>query len=181
MWECPDVFKINDQFFMIFSPENTDQPPKPNLSLIHILSPTTGVKGSHSATLSYKGGSYYCLAADPSIPFGTIIKITNHNLGIESTAYGIIVDRVSTAASRIVVFSLCILIPSCNNLSVTDFKYSTHFPHKSVNPSVEPHSSTLDISPFFSLLLPKPFSNWRNHSKHLSFQTIFCIITLVIR
>ena len=30
MWECPDVFKINDQFFMIFSPENTDQPPKPN-------------------------------------------------------------------------------------------------------------------------------------------------------
>ena len=55
------------------------------------LSPTTGVKGSHSA--SYNGGSYYCLAADPSIPFGTIIKITNHNLGIESTAYGIVVDR----------------------------------------------------------------------------------------
>ena len=26
-------------------------------------------------------------------PFGTIIKITNHNLGIESTAYGIVVDR----------------------------------------------------------------------------------------
>ena len=52
-----------------------------------------GVKGSHSAKLSYKGGSYYCLAADPSIPFGTIIKITNHNLGIESTAYGIVVDR----------------------------------------------------------------------------------------
>lgn len=43
--------------------------------------------------LSYNGGSYYCLAADPSIPFGTIIKITNHNLGIESTAYGIVVDR----------------------------------------------------------------------------------------
>ena len=57
------------------------------------LSPTSGVKGSHSAKLSYKGGSYYCLAADPSIPFGTIIKITNHNLGIESTAYGIVVDR----------------------------------------------------------------------------------------
>ena len=50
-------------------------------------------KGSHSAKLSYNGGSYYCLAADPSIPFGTIIKITNHNLGIESTAYGIVVDR----------------------------------------------------------------------------------------
>lgn len=57
------------------------------------LSPTTGVKGSNSAKLSYNGGSYFCLAADPSIPFGTIIKITNHNLGIESTAYGIVVDR----------------------------------------------------------------------------------------
>ena len=57
------------------------------------LSPTTGVKGSNSSKLSYNGGSYYCLAADPSIPFGTIIKITNHNLGIESTAYGIVVDR----------------------------------------------------------------------------------------
>lgn len=57
------------------------------------LSPATGVKGSNSAKLSYNGGSYYCLAADPSIPFGTIIKITNHNLGIESTAYGIVVDR----------------------------------------------------------------------------------------
>ncbi len=57
------------------------------------LSPTTGVKGSNSAKLSYNGGSYYCLAADPSIPFGTIIKITNHNLGIESIAYGIVVDR----------------------------------------------------------------------------------------
>ena len=57
------------------------------------LSPTSGVKGSHSAKLSYNGGSYYCLAADPSIPFGTIIKITNHNLGIESTPYGIVVDR----------------------------------------------------------------------------------------
>lgn len=29
MWECPDVFKINHQFIMIFSPENTDLPPKP--------------------------------------------------------------------------------------------------------------------------------------------------------
>lgn len=57
------------------------------------LSPSSGVKGSNSAKLSYNGGSYYCLAADPSIPFGTIIKITNHNLGIESTAYGIVVDR----------------------------------------------------------------------------------------
>lgn len=57
------------------------------------LSPTTGVQGNHSAKLYYKGQSYYCLAADPSIPFGTIIKITNHNYSIESTAYGIVVDR----------------------------------------------------------------------------------------
>lgn len=57
------------------------------------LSPTSGVQGSHSAKLNYKGNSYYCLAADPSIPFGTIIKITNHNYSIESTAYGIVVDR----------------------------------------------------------------------------------------
>lgn len=57
------------------------------------LSPTSGVQGSHSAKLYYKGNYYYCLAADPSIPFGTIIKITNHNYSIESTAYGIVVDR----------------------------------------------------------------------------------------
>ena len=57
------------------------------------LSPTSGVQGSHSAKLNYNGRSYYCLAADPSIPFGTIIKITNHNYSIESTAYGIVVDR----------------------------------------------------------------------------------------
>lgn len=57
------------------------------------LSPTTGVNGSNSAKLTYNGQTYYCLAADPSIPFGTIIEIKNHNLSIESTAYGIVVDR----------------------------------------------------------------------------------------
>lgn len=57
------------------------------------LSPVTGVNGSNTAKLSYNGGQYYCLAADPSIPFGTIIKISNHNLGIEDVAYGIVVDR----------------------------------------------------------------------------------------
>ena len=57
------------------------------------LSPISGVQGSNSAKLTYNGRSYYCLAADPSIPFGTIIEITNHNLSIESTAYGIVVDR----------------------------------------------------------------------------------------
>ena len=57
------------------------------------LSPITGVQGSNSPKLTYNGRSYYCLAADPSIPFGTIIEITNHNLSIESTAYGIVVDR----------------------------------------------------------------------------------------
>ncbi|MGN1183482.1 MAG: hypothetical protein ACI4SR_10785, partial [Faecalibacillus sp.] len=29
MWECPDIFRIDDQYIMIFSPENTDLPPKP--------------------------------------------------------------------------------------------------------------------------------------------------------
>lgn len=57
------------------------------------LSPTSGVNNTNSAKLNYNGQSYYCLAADPSIPFGTIIEITNHNLSIESTAYGIVVDR----------------------------------------------------------------------------------------
>lgn len=53
----------------------------------------SGVNGNGSAKLTYKGKSYYCLAADASIPFGTIIEITNHNLNIETTAYGIVVDR----------------------------------------------------------------------------------------
>lgn len=57
------------------------------------LSPISGVQGLNSPKLTYNGRSYYCLAADPSIPFGTIIEITNHNLSIESTAYGIVVDR----------------------------------------------------------------------------------------
>ncbi len=57
------------------------------------LSPTTGVNNSNTGKLSYNGGSYYALAADPSIPFGTIIEIRNHNLSIESVAYGIVVDR----------------------------------------------------------------------------------------
>lgn len=57
------------------------------------LSPISGVQGSNSAKLTYNGRSYYCLAADPSITFGTIIEISNHNLSIESTAYGIVVDR----------------------------------------------------------------------------------------
>lgn len=57
------------------------------------LSPTTGVNGSNTGTLTYKGKQYYALAADPSIPFGTIIEISNHYLSISSTAYGIVVDR----------------------------------------------------------------------------------------
>lgn len=57
------------------------------------LSPSTGVNGSNSPYLTYNGTRYYCLAADRSIPFGTIIKISNHNLNTESTIYGIVVDR----------------------------------------------------------------------------------------
>lgn len=29
MWECPDIFQVDNQYIMIFSPENTDNPPKP--------------------------------------------------------------------------------------------------------------------------------------------------------
>lgn len=57
------------------------------------LSPKTGVNNSNSPYLYYKGRKYYCLAADRSIPFGTIIKISNHNLHTDSTIYGVVVDR----------------------------------------------------------------------------------------
>lgn len=57
------------------------------------LSTSTGVNNSNSPYLTYKGKKYYCLAADRSIPFGTIIKISNHNLRTNSTIYGIVVDR----------------------------------------------------------------------------------------
>ena len=57
------------------------------------LSPKTGVNNSNSPYLYYKGRKYYCLAADRSIPFGTVIKISNHNLNTDGTIYGIVVDR----------------------------------------------------------------------------------------
>lgn len=57
------------------------------------LSPTTGVNNSNSPYLTYKGKKYYCLAADRSIPYGTVIKISNHKLSTSSTIYGIVVDR----------------------------------------------------------------------------------------
>ena len=57
------------------------------------LSPSTGVNGSNSPYLTYNGTKYYCLAADRSIPFGTVIKISNHNLSTAGTIYGIVVDR----------------------------------------------------------------------------------------
>ncbi|MEG0367018.1 MAG: G5 domain-containing protein [Coprobacillus sp.] len=57
------------------------------------LSPTTGVNGSGTPYLRYNGQKYYCLAADRSIPFGTVIKISNHNLSTADTIYGIVVDR----------------------------------------------------------------------------------------
>ena len=57
------------------------------------LSPTSGVNNTNSPYLYYNGKKYYCLAADRSIPFGTVIKISNHNLNTEGTIYGIVVDR----------------------------------------------------------------------------------------
>lgn len=57
------------------------------------MSPTSGVNSSYSPYLTYKGRKYYCLAADRPIPFGTVIKISNHNLNTDSTIYGIVVDH----------------------------------------------------------------------------------------
>lgn len=57
------------------------------------LSAKSGVNNSNSPYLTYRGKKYYCLAADRSIPFGTVIKISNHNLSTEGTIYGIVVDR----------------------------------------------------------------------------------------
>jgi 3D (Asp-Asp-Asp) domain-containing protein len=57
------------------------------------LSAKTGVNNSKTPFLKYKGKKYYCLAADRSIPFGTIIKISNHNLKTKKVIYGIVVDR----------------------------------------------------------------------------------------
>lgn len=57
------------------------------------LSPTSGVNNTNSPYLYYNGKKYYCLAADRSIPFGTVIKISNHNLNTAGTIYGIVVDR----------------------------------------------------------------------------------------
>ncbi len=34
MWECPDLCKVNNQYYMIFSPENINEPPKPNSSAV---------------------------------------------------------------------------------------------------------------------------------------------------
>lgn len=66
------------------------------------LSSTSGVNNSNSPYLTYNGQRYYCLAADRSIPFGTIIKITNHGLGTDSTIYGIVVDRGGAVKGNIV-------------------------------------------------------------------------------
>ena len=52
-----------------------------------------GVKNSGKVTLSYNGGEYYVLAADRSIPFGTIIEVSNHNFSIPDPFYGIVLDR----------------------------------------------------------------------------------------
>lgn len=57
------------------------------------VSAKTGVNNSNSPFLTYKGEKYYCIAADRSIPFGTIIEISNHNLSLPSKIRGIVVDR----------------------------------------------------------------------------------------
>ncbi|MCD7839498.1 MAG: glycoside hydrolase family 32 protein [Erysipelotrichaceae bacterium] len=34
MWECPDLFRLNDQYYLIFSPEHINQPPEPNSNAV---------------------------------------------------------------------------------------------------------------------------------------------------
>ncbi len=34
MWECPDLFALDGQYYLVFSPENIDQPPKPNSNAV---------------------------------------------------------------------------------------------------------------------------------------------------
>lgn len=36
MWECPDVFELNGQYLMIFSPENIDKPPLPVSNAVYM-------------------------------------------------------------------------------------------------------------------------------------------------
>lgn len=57
------------------------------------LSAKTGVNNTNSPFLTYKGKKYYCIAADRSIPFGTVIEISNHNLNLPSKIKAIVVDR----------------------------------------------------------------------------------------
>lgn len=34
MWECPDLFSIDQHYYMVFSPENINQPPEPNSNAV---------------------------------------------------------------------------------------------------------------------------------------------------
>lgn len=34
MWECPDLFSIDNQYLMVFSPENINEPPEPNSNAV---------------------------------------------------------------------------------------------------------------------------------------------------
>lgn len=54
---------------------------------------SNGANNSGSAQVYYNGGYYYVLAADASIPFGTIIEISNHNLNLPPVIYGVVLDR----------------------------------------------------------------------------------------
>ncbi len=65
-----------------------------------------GANGSGSAQVYYNGGWYYVLAADSSIPFGTIIEISNHNLSLEPVIYGVVLDRGGAiTGNKIDIFS----------------------------------------------------------------------------
>ncbi len=64
------------------------------------LSGITGVNNSNSPFLTYNEKKYYCIAADRSIPFGTIMEISNHNLNLPDTIEAIVVDRGGAIKGR---------------------------------------------------------------------------------
>lgn len=54
---------------------------------------TNGVENAGKITLTSNGGEYYVLAADSSIPFGSIIKVSNHGYSLPDPFYGMVLDR----------------------------------------------------------------------------------------
>ncbi len=52
-----------------------------------------GVKDGGTPVLEFNGGEYYVVAADSQFPFGTIVKISNHNYTFPDPCYALVLDR----------------------------------------------------------------------------------------